>query len=80
MLGILPFVPIVILGAVAVWMGNRSPKTTGIIALAFAAIFLVSLLVDPNPRGRYGEAFFLVLAIAFGLKRLGVLQGSKSNP
>lgn len=76
---ILPFVPIVASGDLAVWMRKLFRKVIGILALALAAIFLVFLVVDSAPHGRYGDAFFLVLAGGIGLQRRGVLPGAKSN-
>ena len=76
MRSILPFVLIVIFGA---WR-KRSPKTMGVFGLALAALFLVFMWVDPDPRGPYMDAFFFVLAMGIGLQRLGVLHGTKSNP
>jgi len=69
MRSILPFVLIVIFGAVAIWMRKLSPKAIGRIALALAAIFLVFFLVDPDYR--YTYALFFVLACGIGLQKLG---------
>jgi hypothetical protein len=71
---ILPFALIVVFGVVAILMRKVSPRVSGIIALTLGLTFIVFMLDNPEPRGRYIDALFAMLGIGIGLQRLGVFR------
>ena len=70
MRSIVPFILMAVFGYLAFWTRKSSAKVSGTLSLVCAAVFLVFLLLNPDPRGRYVDAFFVMMGLGIGFRRL----------